>query len=203
MSNYITALNTQLMKALADVTELRTLELDDMGMWDMITAMKDALILAGDVGGVPVGPLLRYIEGVTDLSTGRSQNYWSLAGWSDHALGLAHQKSAEMGLVKRNINKGGGKWYNLKKEAKEVFGDDYKSKETALKRLHGIYTKFGLDNPDVNFLMQRGSTNKEKAKYLRRLKEDMGNAQFTMYYGKLKRAGVVSTQLDKAYKELD
>jgi hypothetical protein len=202
MSNYPTALNTQFKKALAELTEMKALDFNDMGIYETIDATKDMSILMGDLMGVPVNNVIRYYDGIHDLSTGRSKNYWRAAGWSDYALGIAATRSDEMGLVKRNINKFDGRWVDLKREAREVLGrEEFKKKEQGLKKLHDIYTTFGLENEDVNFLRNRSKDNTERAEYLIELEEDMGFS-FRSYYGKLKRKGVVTDQLDEKFKEL-
>lgn len=203
MSNYPVALNTQLKKALAQVSDFKDQDFNDMTVYETYKAMDQLLILGTDQFGVPLNNVVRYGEGIYEVSTGRSKNYWRVAGWSDHALGQASRKSDEMGLVKRNLNLHGGQWIQLKREAKEFFGkEEFKKKEAGLKKLHEIYKTFGLDNPDVNFLKNKSKDNKERAEYLIELEEDMGKFAFRPYYNKLKRKGVVTNALDEKFDEM-
>jgi hypothetical protein len=111
-------------------------------------------------------------------------------------FGVGVQYYAEKNVVRQGISD--GLTFEEIKAKKQAESDKPLTPNaiTKLKKEYKAYKEFGLDNEQVNFLLQSGLTNEEKAQYL--VDEKIDSATFRKY----KEYNLISKELEKQYKAL-
>lgn len=166
--------------------------------------------------GVPVSGITLG-KGISDYLTGKTDDERALFGASGSVQGQ-YDRSYQYPEIKASLAAGESRSEFMQKMKSKYDADVYNRSKSRWAKEYHIYDEFGGHNPDVNALYSGRMTNKQKAKYLYRLKYGKPT-EFTMgsvvrsllnteegfdeFVKRLRRTDVISSEVMKELRKIE
>jgi len=133
--------------------------------------VSNVLTTAGTILGLPFKSLATHAKGIYDFATDKTDDPRALVGYSPSVMGK-YKRSPQYPVMKPYLG-GGKKGLNefldyMKGNTDFKYFDRNKSRWI---QEYTIYSEFGGDNQDVNYLYYEAKDNRDRAKFLLHLKE--------------------------------
>jgi hypothetical protein len=119
-------------------------------------------------GGIPTASPLKTAQGVIDYVQGKTDNPLSGVGYSRFMLGEKRNLGVWADDINKHLPKNGGSYSSLVRDIKstESGKSTFVNNQGIIEKEYRMYSKFGMNNPHVNYVYKGAKGSEQKADYI-------------------------------------